>query len=316
MHCASADSAALCDPMELSADTVKTAYYGLSAAFIALLGWNGWRQGFARQFMTLLSIACAYAAAWWGGPAAAPVFGFLKYPPQITIMIASAAVGVATFLGLHGLRRILFKPTAQHKSATVRLSYGVLGAFINVMFGSLLFLLTTGAIRAIGTVAQSRLDDMEKEKLSPVPLPPADPGPLVRSFAKLGGALEQGKSGEFLQRYDKVPATHVFTTLAKLGIMVSRPDAVERFLAYPGVAKLASHPKLIAVRNDPSVSELLLSQSFVKLLRHDKVLALANDEEFNSLIKKMEFDNALDHALKGDKPPEKLPEAQLPPASN
>jgi len=298
--------------MEFSSDTVKAAYYGLAAAFIALLGWNGWRQGFARQFMTLLSIVCAYAAAWFGGPVAAPVFGFLKYPPQITVMIASAAVGLATFLGLHGLRRILFKQTAQQENPTVRLSYGILGAFINVMFGLLVFLLTTGAIRAIGTVAQSRLDDVEQEQRSPAPLPPADPGPLVRSFAKLGGALEEGKSGEFLHRYDKVPAAHVFATLAKLGIMVSRPEAVDRFLHYPGVEKLATHPKLLAVRDDPSVSELLKNRSFVKLLRHEKVVALANDGEFNGLIKKMEFDKALDHALQGEKPAENFLEPPLP----
>jgi hypothetical protein len=302
--------------MDVSADTLKIFYYGASGIFVAVLGWNGWRQGFARQFMTLLSIVCAYAAAWYGGPSAAPVFGFLKYPPQVTLLIASSAVGFATFLGLHGLRRILFKRTAQQKNATVRLSYGILGALINVTFGSLLFLLTTGAIRAIGTVAQSRLDDLKKEEHGPAPLPPDDPGALVRSFAKLGGALEEGKSGEFLQRYDNVPAAHVFATIAKLGIMVSRPEAVDRFLAYPGVEKLASHPKLIAVRNDPSVAELLINRSFVKLLRHEKVIALANDEEFNALVKKMEFDKALDHALKSDNPPEKKAEIPLSSRTN
>jgi len=302
--------------MELSADTVKTAYYGVSAALIALLGWNGWKQGFARQFMTLLSIGCAYAAAWWGGPAAAPIFGFLKYPAQITTMISSAAVGITTFLALHGLRRLLFKPTSLHKSAGIRFSYGLLGALINVAFGILLFLLTTGAIRAIGTVAQSRLDDMEKEKLSPVPLPPDEPGPLVRSFAKLGGALDEGKSGKFLHRYEAVPAAHAFATLAKIGIMVSRPEAVERFLAYPGVKTLTTHPKLIAVKEDPSVSELLLSSSFIKLLRHEKVIALANDTEFNALVKQMGFDQALEYALKGDKPVEKPLDTTPPSAQN
>jgi len=293
--------------MDLSSDTIKIGYYGISAAFVALLGWNGWRQGFARQFMTLVSIACAYTAAWFVGPSAAPVFGFLKYPPQVTALISSAAVGITTFLALHGLRMFLVKRTAQHKNATVRLSYGILGAFINVVFGSLLFLLTTGAIRAISTVAQSRVEDHDKEVHESPKLIADDPGPLVRSFAKLGTALEEGKSGEFLQRYDKVPAAHVFTTLAKLGIMVSRPEAVERFLAYPGVASLAHHPKLVAVRNDPSVAELLNNQSFIKLLRHEKVIALANDEEFNALIKTMEFDKALDHAMKGAHLPDKAP---------
>jgi hypothetical protein len=145
-------------------------------------------------------------------------------------------------------------------------------------------------------------------------LPPEEPGPLVRSFAKLGTALDEGKSGEFLQRYDNVPATHVFATLAKLGIMVSRPEAVDRFLAYPGVEKLASHPKLIAVKNDPAVAELLLNRSFVRLLRHEKVVALANDAEFNALVKQMQFEKALDHALKPEKLPDAPHEAQVTPA--
>jgi uncharacterized membrane protein required for colicin V production len=291
--------------MELSADNLKAAYYGFSVLFVAALGWSGWRQGVARQLMTFAAVACAYVAAWFGASSAAPVFGFLKYPPQITTLIGGTAVGCATFLGLHGLRRLLFKRTAQQKNPKVRLSYGILGAILGVTFGSLLFLLTTGLVRAVGTVAKSRLEDIENEKQQPELSPPAEPGPMVWNFAKLGTALDEGKSGEFLERYDKVPATHVFATLAKLGIMVSRPDAIDRFLAYPGVEKLALHPKLIAVRNDPAVAELLENRSFVKLLRHEKVVALANDIEFNMLIKEMQFEKALDQALK----PGKLPDA-------
>lgn len=284
--------------MELSADNLKTAYYGASVLFIVALGWSGWRQGVLRQLMTLAAIACAYAVAWYGASSAAPVFAFLKYPPQITTIIGGTAVGCATFLGLHGLRRWLFKRTAQQKNPKVRLSYGILGAILGVVFGSLVFLLTTGLVRAVSTVAKSRLEDIENEKHFAVPLPPEDPGPLVRNFAKLGTALDEGKSGEFLQRYDNVPATHVFAMLAKVGIMVSRADAVDRFLSYPGVEKLVSHPKLIAVKNDPEVAELLNNHSFVKLLRHEKVLALATDGEFNTLMKQMKFEQALDFALK------------------
>jgi len=65
------------------------------------------------------------------------------------------------------------------------------------------------------------------------------------------GALDEGASGEFFHRYDKTSAAHVFVTLSKLGIMISRPESVDRFLKYPGVEKLATHPKLVAVKNDP-----------------------------------------------------------------
>ena len=304
--------------MDLSADTLRIAYYGVSAIFVAALGWSGWRQGVARQIMTLTAVACAYAAAYYGASSAAPVFAFLKYPPQVTTLIGGTAVGCATFLGVNGLRRWLFKRTAEQKNASVRMSYGVLGAILGVTFGSLLFLFTTLTVHSLGTVAKSRVDDAELEKKQPSLLaPPDDPGPLVRNIAKLGSALGEGSSGKFLKRYDNAPLTHVFATFTKLGIMVSRPDAVDRFLSYPGVEKLASHPKLLAVKNDPEVFQLLNDRSFVKLLRHDKVLALANDVEFKELMRQMEFEKALDFALKPEhtaepQPPrEALPTPQL-----
>ena len=306
--------------MNLSADSLKATYYCASALVIGMLGWNGWRQGVARQMMTFFSILCAYASAWFGASSAAPIFKFLRYPPQITMLIAGAAVGMATFLALHGLRRIFFKRTAQQKSVTVRLSYGILGAFIGVAFGALLFFLTSSTIHALGAVAKSRLEDVEKETQSsndrkaPPLTAEDDPGPLVRNIAKLGGALDEGESGKFFHRYDNVPAAHVFATLTKLGIMVSKPDAVDRFLRYPGVERLATHPKLVAVRNDPEVSKLLDDRSFIKLLRHEKVVALANDQEFGALMKKMEFEKALDHALKGDDATKQPRDPPTPPA--
>lgn len=293
----------------MSAATLKFLYCAGSAVFIGMLTWNGWRQGVVRQAMTLLSIVCAYVAAYFGASSAAPLFKFLGYPPQITILIGGAAVGCATFLGLHGLRRILLKRTAQQKNLRVRLSYGILGAFIGFAFGAILFFLTSSTIRALGVVAKSRLEDLEKEThpapntpKAPPLTPEDEPSPLVKGIARLGGALDEGQSGKFFHRYDTAPTAHVFATLTKLGIMVSRPEAVDRFLSYPGVGKLANHPKLVAVRDDPEVGELLLNGSYVRLLRHEKVLALASDEEFNGLVKKMEFEKALDHSLKSDAP--------------
>lgn len=298
--------------MDVSADFLKTAYYSVSALCVASLGWSGWKQGIARQLMTLAAIGCAYAAAYYGASSAAPVFAFLKYPPQVTTIIGGAAVALATFLGMHGLRRWLFRRTADQENIGRRMSYGILGAILGVAFGSLLFLITTGLVRAVGTVAQSRIEDNRHEKHVAAEEAAPDPGPLVWNFAKLTTALDEGESGKFLQRYDAVPATHVFRTIAKLGIMASRSEAVDRFLSYPGVEKLAQHPKLVAVKNDPEVFKLLESRSFIKLLRHEKVLALATDAEFKALMEKMEFEKALDFALEQPKPKESSKNGQPP----
>ena len=298
--------------MDVSADFLKTAYYGVSAAFVAALGWSGWKQGIARQLMTLAAIGCAYAAAYYGASSAAPVFAFLKYPPQIIKIIAGVALGLATFLGVHGLRRWLFKRTADQPKVSGRLSYGMLGAILGVAFGTFMFLITTDLVRAIGTVAKAQMEDRAQEKQIPNAQAPPDPGPLVRNFAKLKDGLDEGASGKFLKRYEASSTTHVFATIAKIGIMASRPEAVDRFLLYPGVAKLAQHPKLVAVKNDPEVFKLLENHSFVKLLRHEKILALATDADFKAAMEKMEFEKALDYALEKPKPKASADPSELP----
>ena len=185
----------------------------------------------------------------------------------------------------------------------MRLSYGILGAVFGVAFGSLIVIGTTVFLaRAIGVAAKARVDEHEREAREHDALPPVDPGPLVRNFAKLGSALDEGLSGKFVRRYDNSSMTHAFATIAKLTIMASQQEAVDRFLSYPGVAKLAQHPKLVAVKNDPEVLKLLENRSFVKLLRHEKVLALASDADFKAVMEKMEFEKALDYALEKPKP--------------
>ena len=299
--------------MDVSADFLKTAYYSVSALCVASLGWSGWKQGIARQLVTLVAIACAYAAAISGASSAAPVFAFLKYPPQITKIIGGAAIGLATFLGMHGLRLWLFKRTAQQKTVTVRFSYGVLGAVLGVTFGSLIFIATTVFLsRAVGAAAKANMEEHERQIQKQDVPGSEEPSLLVRTFAKLGSALDEGRSGNFVRRYDNTSMTHAFATIAKLTIMASRSEAVDRFLSYPGVEKLAQHPKLVAVKNDPEVFKLLESRSFIKLLRHEKVLALATDAEFKALMEKMEFEKALDFALEQPKPKESSKNGQPP----
>ena len=79
---------------------------------------------------------------------------------------------------------------------------------------------------------------------------------------------------------------------------LTHQEAVDRFLAYPGIAQVANHPKLLELRADPEVSKLLANGSYFRLLRHEKIVALASDPEFAAQIKKTDFDKALDYALK------------------
>ena len=293
---------------ELSADTLKFAYLGGSGIVAGLLAWNGWRQGVGRQGMTLLAVAGAYAAGFFGRKTVMPAFSFLGYPEMLTEIIGGVAAGLLTYFAIHGLSNVLFKKTKDIAQRGSRIRSGTFGAILGFSFGLLLFVASYYAIRMMGTIASSQVQvahagqEALRQKPTPGVLAPEEPSAIVKGLAKLNAALNEGQTGEILHKVDRVPP-NVYAMLFKLGIMVSSEDAVERFLLYPGVASLAHHPKLTTLKNDPVVAELLEKKSYLRLLKNEKVVALANDREFAEQIKEMNFEKALDHAITGGKLP-------------
>jgi uncharacterized membrane protein required for colicin V production len=307
MRCATVDSAAPIDHMnEISADTLKYAYLGGSGLVAGLLAWNGWRQGVARQGMTLLAVASAYAAGFFGRKTAMPAFEFLGYPELITEIIGGIAAGILTYIAVNALSRMLFKKRKELPEAGSRMRSGIFGAILGFVFGVFLFAVSYFAVRMMGTIASSKMHLVkaaeEEAKRHPKTgqgvFAQEEPNALISGLAKLNGALNEGQTGEFFHKVDRVPP-NVYATLFKLGIMVASEEAVERFLSYPGVATLSQHPKLTTLTHDPTVASLLSTKSYLKLLKNDKVVALANDVEFAKEIKAMDFEKALDHAIKG-----------------
>lgn len=284
----------------MDADSLENLYYAIAAIAVAILTFHGWRQGVARQAVTLIAIAGAYAVGFFGASYVEPWFAFLRYPAPLTRIIAGAAAGMLTLLAITTLGRAFFKRNADRAPGAGRWIHGFFGAVLGLLFGGVIFMVATEFIRLVGALAQSNVQVVAAAN-SQKAEPDADVNPMVRGLARLSGALNSGGSGDFFKKVDPVP-THVFATLTKLGIMVSRPEAVNRFLAYPGINELTHHPKLVELSTDPEVSRLLASQSYFRLLRHEKVVGLANDPAFSEQLKRTDFQQAIDHALKTPPP--------------
>lgn len=283
---------------EWSADALVNAYFAVSFVIVLLLAWNGWRQGVLRQLVTLTAIVSAYVVGWFGAESAAPLFWFLHFPAPLTRVVGGVVAGFAAFLGIRTVGLIVCKRTAQQKPGATRVSYGIFGALIGLIFGSALFLVASSAIRMLGSIAKAGLDSFQQEHPGK---PPSDaPSSFISGLASLGTALDGGNTGRFLRNNDPLPTQHAFAMLTKLGIMVSQAEAMERFTNYPGIAELSNHPKLLELRNDPEIVVLLSNKSYFRLLRHDKVIALANDSLFAADIKKLDFDKAINFALRKD----------------
>ncbi len=288
--------------MDWDADTLENAYYAGAALLVTYLTWNGWRQGVVRQAMTIFAIASAYTVAWFGSKPLAPMFRFLRYPEPLTIVIAGVAGAMVTLVVINTVSRAYFKRTKEKTEGKVRLSYGIFGAVLGLFFGLVLFVFASEAVRLLGGIAKSLVRDKAHPNIEASDKP-AQGEPVIamaQGLAKLGGALDEGGSGAFFRKVDPVPP-NLFATLTKLGLMASHQEAVDRFLAYPGIAQVANHPKLLELRADPEVSKLLANGSYFRLLRHEKIVALASDPEFAAQIKKTDFDKALDYALQTQK---------------
>jgi uncharacterized membrane protein required for colicin V production len=290
----------------LDADTLKTAYLSGCGVVTALLVWSGWRQGAARQGMSLLAVAGAYAVGFFGRKMARPLFDFLGYPDFITEIIGGFAAGLLTYITVYGLSRVFFKPTRGIADRVSRIRSGTFGSVLGLVFAALILVLCFYAVRMMGTIASSKIHVIQAEqaahKQNPSAPIPEEPGALIKGLAMLNDALNEGQTGEILHSVDHIPP-NVYAMLFKLGIMASSEEAMSRFLDYPGVSALANEPRLKALTKDPAIAELLISKSYLRLLRNEKVVALANDSDFAARLRAMDFDKAMDHAIKGDNPP-------------
>jgi len=120
--------------------------------------------------------------------------------------------------------------------------------------------------------------------------------PALDSLHRLKSSIEQGSLGETVKTVDVVP-TRTYQTLGKLGDVVSNPRSAERFLHYPGARELTENPRLVALRNDPEIIELIEQQRYLDLLQNPKLINALNDPSLIAQVKSFDFEKALDYAL-------------------
>jgi uncharacterized membrane protein required for colicin V production len=268
---------------------------------------RGWRRGVARQLARLGALTAAYFAAFFGGKLLLPlVRPFFRMPDAVMSILAGAALALIVYAVINGLGTILFKRTDQHQSAFVRLLYGFSGALLGVFFGAFSVWLLVVTIRSAGAVAdaQAREPTVDSTVLHAVDVrrrfldeSNEQSAPLMTSLARLKNSLEMGVIGGAIKKTDVIPAK-TYDTLGKIGQVVSSPQTAERFLSFPGARELSQHPKVVALRNDQEISEMLGQGRFLDLLQDPRIIDAANDQDLCDRLKKFDLNAALDYAVK------------------
>ena len=267
---------------------------------------RGWRLGLMRQIARICAVLAAYAVAIFGGRFVLPMARtFLKAPDSIVALSAGLVLALVTYSIISSLGAIFFRRTDQHRSLPVRFLYGASGAAIGLFFGAFFVWLVVVGVRSLGAIADGQVEAQAIAPLQAVhtilstdsdPLPKTTASAsLMPTLARLKNSIELGRVGDLIKRTDLV-STQTYEILGEVGELLSNPDAAERLLSFPGAKELSEHPKIVALRNDPEIADLIARGHFVDLLQNDKVLDAANDRELVNQIKKFDLKGALDYA--------------------
>lgn len=261
---------------------------------------RGWQLGVVRVMAKILAVVVAYASAWVSGPKLFPVLRPLGLPDPVLMALGGVIVGLLVFIVLSLTSALLFKKTADQSVGIVRLSYGAGGAFLGMLIGGFLVWIAVlgvrllGTLAAPGTTASHGVGDGPAASASGRSL--SQPSSVAFSLTQIKQSLERGPAGAVMEQIDPIPST-IYTTIEKIGLMVSDEQRAQRFMQFSGVAPLIEHPKMLALRDDPTIARDAFARNYLALIRNPKVISLANDPEIRELLQKLEFQKALDYAV-------------------
>jgi hypothetical protein len=268
---------------------------------------RGWRLGLMRQLVRVAALVAAYAAAFYGGRLVLPlVRSFLKMPDIVLSILGGAVLALVVYASITFLGMIFFRRTSQQNASLFQLIYAISGAAIGLFFGAFLFWMIVVSVRAIGALADAQLRGRPNSSAAGIHAPemrrpslskPEKESTLAASLTRLKNSLELGAVGNAIARTDPVPSK-TYEMLGKVGNVFSNPERAQKFLTFPGAHELSEHPKIVALRDDPQISDMIAQGRFLDLIQDQRLIDAANDPVLASQIKKFDLQKALDYATR------------------
>ena len=267
---------------------------------------RGWRRGLPRQVARLGALIAAYFAGWFASKFFGSLLGlFVRMPDALLSVGAGVIFALMVYTAISGTGSALFRRTDQHESFVIRLLYGSTGAMLGAFFGLFLVWLMIVGIRSIGSVANAEVREQANDssvvhavdvRRRTLGEPSEDEAPLTTSLARLKNSLEMGVIGNTVRKVDVVPQ-RTYDLIEKVGRVAANPQNAERFLEFPGARELSEHPKVVALRNDQEIQQMLAQEQWLELIQDHRIIDAANDPDLRARLKKFDANAALNYAL-------------------
>ncbi|MGH8047080.1 MAG: hypothetical protein ACREKL_07525, partial [Chthoniobacterales bacterium] len=90
--------------------------------------------------------------------------------------------------------------------------------------------------------------------------------------------------------------------LDRLGQLVASPEAMRRFITYPGIDDVLVDAHFLDIAQDAEVQEMVRSQNTSGLLTSPKMMDAVKDPGLIAKLQKIDIEKALDYALNPPKP--------------
>jgi hypothetical protein len=190
------------------------------------------------------------------------------------------------------LSAILFKRTYQQPPGFVRTMFGLGGAFFGLLTGVFILWGTVSLVRAAGALAQSSMAGQK----------PKDAPALAQGLATLKESLEMGSIGALVKSVDILP-NEAYDHIVRLSKLTADPDAMVRFLDYPGVMKIVAHPRIQAILQDRDLVAASEKQDYAAILRNPALMKAVSDPSLQKLVMGLDLQKALDYAMPPDQSP-------------
>lgn len=264
-----------------------------AAVFMLWEIYAGWRRGLIRGGLHFGAFVASGLLGMLVGQTIGAVFGLVL--PGVAFLaalisgfaVALVTLGVCLFLGA-----VLFKRTSQQPPGLIRWLFGAGGAVFGLLTGLFILWGAVSIIRTSGAVAKSSIVG---KKIQDAPA-------ANRVFAMLKDSLEMGPIGDIVESIDILPA-EAYDHMTRLGQLTKNQDALLRFLDYPSVQEIISHPRMQALMQDPVVVQSAENKNFLALIQSRTVLNAATDPSLQKLILALDLEKALDYAM----PPKQNP---------
>ena len=273
--------------------------YG-AAVFMLWEIYAGWRRGLIRSGLHFGAFVASGLIGMLVGQTVGAVIGVVL--PGVAFLAALFSGAAAALLVLAVclfLGAVLFKRTSQQPPGLVRWTFGAGGAVFGLLTGLFILWGTVSIIRTCGALAKSSMAGQKSQ----------DTSTANRTFATLKDSLEMGPVGDIVEFIDILPS-ETYDHLTRLGQLSKNQDAMMRFLDYPEMQEIISHPRMQALLQDPVVVQAAENKNFLVLVQSRTVLNAATDPSLQKLVMSLDLEKALDYAMppKQNSPsPKKIP---------